>query len=255
MPISIIASLAGLSGAMFGSFFNVVAHRLPRGESLSHPRSRCPGCGTPIRSLDNVPVLSWLLLRGRCRACGIRISPRYPIVEATTAALAVAIVVGRHTTAGRALGLVLLAALVPAALIDLDTRKIPNKITYPASVAAVVIGLALNPSGVPTQLAAGAAAFAFLLVFALAYPGGLGMGDVKLAGVMGLFLGKSVGVALFVALIAGAGFGVAIMARHGVRRGRKMGIPFGPFLALGGVLAAICGPQILHWYLNGGLAF
>jgi leader peptidase (prepilin peptidase)/N-methyltransferase len=251
MPTLPLAVLAGLFGAIFGSFFNVVAYRLPRGESLSHPGSRCPHCGTPIKPRDNVPIIGWLLLRGRCRSCGEPISPRYPIVEALTAVLAVAVVVARHAWIDRALGLTLVAVLVPVSLIDLDTRKIPNKITGPAAGLAVIIGLALKPSGVPGQLIGGAAGFAFLFIFALAYPRGLGMGDVKLAGVLGLYLAGSVAVALFAGVIVGAIVGLGVMARVGVSRGRKTAIPFGPFLAAGGLVGILAGHQILHWYLHG----
>jgi leader peptidase (prepilin peptidase)/N-methyltransferase len=242
--------LAGFAGLIFGSFFNVVAHRLPRGDSLATPGSRCPGCETPIKPYDNVPVLSWVWLRGRCRACGDPISPRYPLVEGLTAVLAVAVVLVKHSAHDVALGLVLIAVLVPVALIDLEHRIIPNKITLPAAIVAIGIGLATRPSGVPEQLIAGAAAAGFLLIFALAYPRGMGMGDVKLAGVLGLFLGRSVAVAVLGGVLAGALVGAAIMARVGVAEGRKTAVPFGPFLAFGGVVAVLAGPPIVHWYLH-----
>lgn len=244
------AAIAGLFGAVIGSFLNVVAYRLPRNESLVSPGSRCPDCATPIKAYDNLPVVGWLLLRGRCRSCGTAISPRYPIVEALCAALAVAVVLVKHSAHDIVLGLVLVAILVPVALIDLDTRRIPNKITGPAAVAAVVLGGVLRPAGLPEQLIAGAAAAAFLLAFVLAYPRGMGMGDVKLAGVLGLFLGRSVGVAILAAVLTGTIVGVAIMARVGVQSGRKTAVPFGPFLAFGGVVALLAGPPIVHWYLH-----
>jgi leader peptidase (prepilin peptidase)/N-methyltransferase len=148
------------------------------------------------------------------------------------------------------LGLVLVATLVPIALIDFDRRVIPNKITLPAAIAAVAIGLALRPSGVPEQLIAGAAAGGFLLVFLLVYPRGMGMGDVKLAGVLGLFLGRSVAVAVLSGVLAGAIVGGVVIARVGVQRGRKTAVPFGPFLALGGIIGLLAGPAIVHWYLH-----
>jgi leader peptidase (prepilin peptidase) / N-methyltransferase len=246
MPIALTA----IFGAVIGSFLNVVAYRLPRSKSLVAPGSQCPGCDTPIKLYDNVPVLGWLLLRGRCRTCRTAISPRYPAVEALTAALAVAVILVEHSTVDKVLGLVLVGILVPIALIDLDHQIIPNKITAPAAILAVAIGLALKPSGVPEQLIAGAGAAAFLLVFVFAYPRGMGMGDVKLAGVLGLFLGREVGVAIFVAVIAGTLVGAAVMARLGVERGRKTRVPFGPFLALGGIVALLAGPAIVHWYLH-----
>jgi leader peptidase (prepilin peptidase) / N-methyltransferase len=246
MPVAV----AAVFGAVIGSFVNVVAYRLPRRESLVSPGSRCPGCGTAIKPYDNVPVIGWLLLRGRCRACLTAISPRYPAVEVLTAVLAVSVVVVKHSVHDIALGLVLVAILVPIALIDFEHRVIPNKITLPAAVAALGIGLATRPSGVPEQLIAAAAAGGFLLLFALAYPRGMGMGDVKLVAVLGLFLGRTVGVAVLVGVLAGALVGAAIMARVGVASGRKTAVPFGPFLAVGGVVALLAGPAIVHWYLH-----
>src|SRR2546429_721381 len=181
-------ALAALLGASVGSFLNVVAHRVPRGESLIAPGSHCPNCASAIKPYDNVPVLGWLLLRGRCRHCDAAIAARYPLIEALTAALAVGVVLTKHSAVEIALGLSLVAVLVPVALIDFEHQIIPNKITLPAALVAVAIGLALHPQGVPEQLIAGAAAGGFLLTFALIYPRGMGMGDVKLAAVLGLFL-------------------------------------------------------------------
>jgi leader peptidase (prepilin peptidase) / N-methyltransferase len=253
VPLAFAAAVAGAFGATIGSFLNVVAYRLPRSESLVHPGSHCPGCGTAIKAYDNVPVLGWLWLRGRCRSCRAPISPRYPIIEATTAALAVAVVLTKHSAADIVLGLVLVAVLVPTALIDFEHRIIPNKITLPAAVAAVAIGAALDLRGVPEQLIAGAAAGGFLLAFALAYPRGMGMGDVKLAAVLGLFLGRSVAVAILVGVLTATLVGAGVMARLGVEKGRKTAVPFGPFLALGGVIGLVAGPAIIHWYLHAGL--
>lgn len=246
-------AFAGICGLIVGSFLNVVAIRLPRGESLVAPGSHCPSCGTPIKPYDNVPVLGWLMLRARCRSCRAPISPRYPLVEALCGALAVAVVLVKHSAADIVLGLTLVAVLVPVALIDFEHRIIPNKITLPAALAAVAIGLALHPSGVPEQLIAGAAAGGFLLVFVLAYPRGMGMGDVKLAAILGLYLGRSVAVALLGGVLLGTVVGVGVMARVGVARGRKISVPFGPFLAIGGVIALFAGPTIVHWYLTAGL--
>lgn len=246
MPVA----LAAVYGAVVGSFLNVVAYRLPRRESLVSPGSRCPGCGTAIKPYDNIPVLGWLLLRGRCRNCKQQISARYPAVEALTCVLAVAVVLVKHSAHDIALGLVLIVVLVPVALIDLEYRIIPNKITLPAALAAIGIGLATRPSGVPEQLIAGAAAGGFLLIFALAYPRGMGMGDVKLAAVLGLFLGRSAAVALLVGVAAAMVVGAVVMARVGIAKGRKTAVPFGPFLALGGVVALLAGSPIVHWYLH-----
>jgi len=244
------AAFGGLGGLLVGSFLNVVAYRLPRHESLVYPGSHCPSCNVPIKAYDNVPVLGWLLLRGRCRSCHAQISARYPLIEALTAALAVAVVLVKGSPHDIALGLVLVGVLVPVSLIDLDHRIIPNRILAPAAIAAVAIGLATRPAGVPEQLIAGAAAGGFLLLFALAYPQGMGMGDVKLAAVMGLFLGRSVAVALLAGVLAGAVLGGVIMARVGVAAGRKTAVPFGPFLAFGGLVGLLVGPQIVHWYMQ-----
>jgi leader peptidase (prepilin peptidase)/N-methyltransferase len=253
MPLAFAATFAGVMGATIGSFLNVVIYRLPRKESLVRPGSHCPGCGSAIKTYYNVPVLGWLLLRGRCRSCRTSISPRYPIVEATTAALAVAVVLTKHSAAEIVLGLVLVAVLVPIALIDFDHRIIPNKLTLPAAIAAVAVGVALDLRGVPEQLIAGAGAGGFLLFFALAYPRGMGMGDVKLAFVLGLFLGRSVAVAILAGVLIGTIVGAAVMARVGVEKGRKTAVPFGPFLALGGIIGLFAGPAIIHWYLHAGL--
>lgn len=250
MPTPISIPFAAVGGLIVGSFLNVVAYRLPRGESLLWPASRCPSCKTPVKAYDNLPVLGWLMLRGRCRSCHERISSRYPVVEATCAALAVLVLVTKHSAHDVVLGLLLVAVLVPVALIDLDSRVIPNKITLPAAIAAVVAGALTRPSGLPEQLIAGAAAAGFLLIFLVAYPRGMGMGDVKLAGVLGLFLGRSVGVAIMSGTLIGALVGAVVMARLGVSAGRKQAVPFGPFLAVGGLLALFAGPAITHWYLH-----
>jgi leader peptidase (prepilin peptidase)/N-methyltransferase len=243
-------ALAALLGAIIGSFLNVVAYRLPRGESLAVPASHCPSCETPIRPYDNVPVLAWLWLRGRCRSCGEAISIRYPLVEAATAALCAGVVIADGTAPPAALGIVLVLVLVPIALIDLDTQIIPNAITAPAAVAAVVLGSALDPGGEVERLIAGAAAGLFLLVAVLAYPRGMGMGDAKLAAVLGLFLGRAVGPALLIALVSGVVAGAVVMARVGVAAGRTTRVPFGPFLALGGIVGIFAGDALVSAYLD-----
>jgi len=250
MTLTIVLS-AALGGLLLGSFLNVVAYRLPAGGSLVSPPSSCPGCGTHVRPYDNVPVLSWLLLRGRCRDCAAPISARYPLVEALTALLLAAVaVVHAGDTARLVLGLVLVAFLVPIALIDLDHRIIPNKLTAPAAVLAIGLGTWLDPAGEPERLVAGAAAGGFFLVAALVKPGGMGMGDVKLAGVMGLFLGAAVAPALLVALLAGSVAGAVVVARVGARAGRKTTVPFGPFLALGALVGVLAGDALLGAYLT-----
>ncbi len=242
--------LALLAGLAIGSFLNVVAYRLPRDESLLHPGSHCPHCDAPVRWYDNVPVLGWLLLRGRCRDCGEPISWRYPAVELTTGVLFALVVATQDDALRIVLGLLLVTALVPITLIDLDVRLIPNRITLPAAVAALVAGLALDIDFVPEQLIAGAAAFAFFFLAAWLYPRGMGMGDVKLAGMLGLYLGRAVAPAIFIALITGVLVGVVVMARVGTAQGRKTAVPFGPFLALGGIIAFFVGDDIVDAYLD-----
>jgi leader peptidase (prepilin peptidase) / N-methyltransferase len=243
-------AFAGVLGALGGSFLNVVAYRLPRHESLVTPASHCTRCGTPVKPYDNIPVLSWLLLRGHCRKCSAPISVRYPLVEALTAVLCVGAVLAHSSAAQIALSVALILIVIPAALIDLEYRVIPNKLTALGAVLAIGIGVALDPAGEPERLIAGVAAGGFLLLAALAYPGGMGMGDVKLAGVMGLFLGRAVAPAILIALVAGVLYGALVVARKGTREGRKTAVPFGPFLAFGAVIAVYAGQPIVDLYLN-----
>ena len=245
------ATFAGVLGAIMGSFLNVVTFRLPRRESLVTPRSRCPSCGAPVRPYDNIPILSWLLLRGHCRDCSARISPRYPLVEAGTALLCAGAVLTHSGAAAIALSVALVLILVPAALIDLEHRIIPNRLTARRCAARARARDGARPlrrAGAADRRAPLPAASCWLA--ALAYPGGMGMGDVKLAGVMGLFLGAAVAPALLVALLTGVLLGAAIVARKGARAGRKTAVPFGPFLALGGIVAIFAGQPIVHWYVN-----
>jgi leader peptidase (prepilin peptidase)/N-methyltransferase len=246
----VVVALAPIFGAIFGSFLNVVIWRLPRGENLATPPSHCPGCGAAVRPFDNVPVLSWLLLRGRCRDCHASISARYPLVEALTAVLMALVPLVLGTGPEVWLGFALVLLLVPITFIDLDHRIIPNKLTGPGAVLAVALVAALQPGELVEHLVAGVAAAMFLLVALLAYPGGMGMGDVKLAGVLGLFLGRAVGPAMLVALVAGTVVGAVVMAAKGVKAGRKTAIPFGPFLALGGLVGLFAGDAIVDWYLD-----
>jgi leader peptidase (prepilin peptidase)/N-methyltransferase len=237
----------GFLGAAVGSFLNVVIHRLPRGESLVKPRSRCPGCETTLRAVDNVPLVSWLALRGRCRKCGTAISPRYPIVEGVTAAAFVAVALARGVDNDLFLELPFAAMLVAVAAIDLEHRIVPNRIVVPAAIFGLVVAALVERGQLPELLIAGAAAFTALLVAALAYPAGMGMGDVKLAGIMGLYLGAAVAPALLAAFAAGAGVGGAILAREGASA-RKRALPFAPFLALGGLVGLLAGPELVHLY-------
>jgi leader peptidase (prepilin peptidase) / N-methyltransferase len=221
---------------------------VPRGESIVSPASHCPRCDERIKARDNVPIVSWLLLRGRCRNCGEPISARYPLVEALVAVLFAAITAVNGVDWDLAWQLPLAAVLVAVAAIDLDLHIIPNKIVYPAAVWGVVSALLIRAGELPELLAWGAGAGLFFLLAALVYPGGMGMGDVKLAGVMGLYLGSSVLPAMLVAFLSGTIVGIAVMARHGVADGRKRGVPFGPFLAIGGIVALLVGPDLIDVY-------
>ena len=244
------AALAFLGGLLAGSFVTVVAHRVPRGESIVGPRSRCPACGVQIAAYDNVPVFSWLLLRGRARCCGAAISRRYPLTELALGMLyAVTVLVLWDKPYEVALGLVFVTTLVAVTLTDLDLRVIPNKVLIVASALAVAIAAIGDPGSLPERALAALAAGGVLFAAALAYPGGMGMGDVKLAATMGLFLGRNVAPAILLALLAGALVGLTVMARHGVAA-RKRAIPFGPFLALGGVAGLLAGDEMVDWYLD-----
>jgi leader peptidase (prepilin peptidase)/N-methyltransferase len=244
------ASVAGVLGLIFGSFLNVVAYRLPRGESLARPASRCPGCDAPIKPYDNVPVLSWLALRGRCRSCKAAIAWRYPLVELATALLLALTVVVIGPNENVWLGLAFVLLLVPVTVIDIDFRIIPNKLMILGTVVALAILALTRPGDIPEHLIAAVAAGGFLLTAAIAYPGGMGMGDVKLAFVMGLFLGRDVGVAMLAGLLAGSLIGAVVIARKGAKEGRKTAIPFGPFLALGGLVGLLAGEPVVDWYLR-----
>jgi len=238
---------AGLFGAVIGSFLNVVAHRVPLGESLLSPPSRCPECEAPVKPYDNVPVVSWLLLRGRCRNCGTRISPRYPLVELVTALVFAAVVAVRGFDDDLVLELPFVAALIALAAIDFDRKLLPNKIVYPLAAYGVIATLLVDRDDLVENLIAGAGAFAFLLLAVIAYPRGMGMGDVKLAGAMGLYLGLSVIPALLTAFLTGSIVGVVIIAREGAA-GRKKAVPFGVFLALGGIVGVLAGPELIDFY-------
>jgi leader peptidase (prepilin peptidase)/N-methyltransferase len=248
--MALAIAFAAVGGLIVGSFLNVVIHRLPLGESLTHPRSRCPSCGTQLRAIDNIPVVSWLALRGKCHHCGAPVSARYPLVELTTGVLYAAVVASQDDAVRIVLGLLLVTALVPIALIDLDHRIIPNKLMLVGTVVSIAIVLLTQPDSLTEHLIAAAGAGGFLLIAALAYPAGMGMGDVKLAGVMGLFLGRAVGPAMFVALISGSVVGALIIARKGAKEGRKTAIPFGPYLAFGGLVGLFAGDVIVDWYLD-----
>jgi leader peptidase (prepilin peptidase)/N-methyltransferase len=234
-------------GLAVGSFLNVVAARIPLHRSIVSPGSACPSCNTSLAWYDNVPLVSYAVLRGRCRHCGVSISWRYPAVEAATALL----VAGCGLKFGFSWDFLVAASfcavLVAISATDLERRIIPNRIVLPATVVLFAAQTILHPS--VEWLAAGLGAAAFFLIAALAYPGGMGMGDVKLALLLGVVLGRTVPVALLAGMLAALVPSFVLLAKHG-GAGRKMTIPFGPFLSLGGVLALFAGHPILDWYLR-----
>jgi leader peptidase (prepilin peptidase) / N-methyltransferase len=242
-----LAVLSLAPGLALGSFLNVVAARVPRRRSIVTPASACLECGTELAWRDNIPLLSWVLLRGRCRHCRTRISALYPGVELATALLVAACVLEFGLSGRMVVAAYFCAVLVAVTATDLTHRIIPNRIVVPAAAVILVAQTALEPSPQWTLAALGASGFLFLAV--LAYPAGMGMGDVKLALVMGAALGKTVPVALMLGMLAALVPSVILLARHG-SAARKMGIPFGPFLALGSVVALFFGEQLLDWYLG-----
>lgn len=240
-----LAAFALAPGLALGSFLNVVAARVPLRRSVVRPRSACPVCGSALAWYDNLPLLSFVLLRGRCRSCGARISLLYPAVELATAVLVAACVLSFGLSGRAAVASFFCATLVAVTATDLTHRIVPNRIVVPAAAIVLLAQTALRPSPVWALAALGAALFLFLAV--LAYPGGMGMGDVKLALLMGAALGKSVPVALLSGMIFALVPSLVLFAKHG-RAARKMAIPFAPFLALGSVLALFAGGALLHAY-------
>lgn len=245
-----VLALAFVGGLVAGSFVTAVAHRVPREMSILGPRSVCPHCGAQVAAYDNVPVLSWVLLRGRGRCCGERISPLYPLTELTVGALfAATVAVYWDDPAEAVIGLVFVAMLAAVTLTDLERRIIPNKILLVGAVLCIAIVAPTDPAGLPERAIAAAGAGGLLFLAALAYPAGMGLGDVKLAAAMGLFLGRAVAPAMLAGLLAGSIVGIALLIRHG-SSARKMAIPFGPFLAIGGIVGLLAGDQLIDLYLG-----
>jgi leader peptidase (prepilin peptidase)/N-methyltransferase len=243
--LAVVITLAGL---VVGSFLNVVIYRLPRGESLVRPGSHCPTCGHVVRWYDNIPVLSFIRLRGHCHDCGARISLRYPLVEVLTACL----FLGAFLVYGvqwRTLEITaFFAALVAVTFIDFDLRIIPDKIVLPGAAVGIVASVLLAPDRWWHYVVAGLGAAGFLFALGMLWPGGMGFGDVKLALFMGVVLGAGVIVALFAGFLAGGLIGGALLLAGVKKRTDK--IPFGPYLSLGAVVAALSGAAILDWYLR-----
>jgi leader peptidase (prepilin peptidase) / N-methyltransferase len=250
LPRMLVATaLLALLGAIVGSYISVVAYRVPRGLSLVPPRPRCPCCRIPIAALDSLPVLSWLLLRGRCRHCTARIPAIYPVVEAGLAAgFAGAYLRFGDDAVATALACVFLATLATITLTDLEQRLIPNKVLIASALVGLALVLAGERESIDERAIAAAAAFAGLFAVVLIHPQGMGMGDVKLAAVMGLYLGRAVAPALLIGFAAGALYGAVLILRHGAEA-RKRAVPFGPFLAVGGIVGLFAGDKIVDWYL------
>jgi leader peptidase (prepilin peptidase)/N-methyltransferase len=234
-------------GLAFGSFLGVVAARVPLHRSVVRPGSACMSCETPIRWYDNVPVLSYALLRGRCRRCGTSIPPRDVAIELATALLLVGCVLAFGFTTKAAAAGIACAALVVVTATDLERRIVPNRVVLPAAAAVLALQTASHPSPEWALGAVGAAGFLFLA--ALAYPGGMGMGDVKLALLIGALLGVTTPVGIMLGLLLALVPSAVLLARHGARA-RRLAIPFAPFLAAGAVVALFAGNHILHAYLG-----
>ena len=255
--VATLGLLGGIVGLVIGSFLNVVAYRVPAGKSVVTPRSACPACGHEIRSRDNVPVLSWILLRGRCRDCAAPISVRYPIVEAATAALwvAAAVVVGAAWVLPAYWWFV--AVTVVLTIIDLDLKLIPNRILLPGTVVgAGLLGAGAlidgDPGALGRAIAGGAGYFVALFLFALAARGGFGFGDVKLSFLLGVFMAyrgwDALAVGIFLAFVLGGVFSIGLLVAR--RMGRRDTIPFGPFLVLGAYLGIAFGSGLFDWYTS-----
>jgi leader peptidase (prepilin peptidase) / N-methyltransferase len=245
-------ALAGLVFApalAVGSFLNVVVARLPERRSLARPRSACLSCSQELAWYDNVPVVSYLLLRGRCRSCGSRIGVRYLAVELVTAVLVAACFLRFGLSAEAFLAAFFCTALVALSAIDIERRILPDLIVLPSFAVVLIAHVALEPDRALEWVAGSLGASLFLFLALLAYPAGMGMGDVKLALLLGAMLGKSVAVGLMLGMVAALVPSVVLLARHGLAA-RKMGIPFGPFLALGSVAALFWGPELLDAYLR-----
>jgi len=245
--MAFVTPLVFIPALAIGSFLGVVAARVPLRRSVVRPGSACMSCETPIKWYDNVPVLSYALLRGRCRRCGVKIPPRDVAIELVTACLLLGCVLAFGFTLEAAAASVGCAALVVATATDLERRIVPNGVVLPAFAVVLALNTIAHPSLEWTLGALGAAGFLFLA--ALAYPGGMGMGDVKLALLIGAMLGRTTPVGLMLGLLFALIPSVVLFARHGTRA-RKFRIPFAPFLAAGAVVALFAGGSILHAYLH-----
>lgn len=240
--------VAALFGLVVGSFLNVVIHRVPLRESVASPGSHCPGCGAQIKAYDNVPVLSYLLLRGRCRNCEMRIPVSYPVVEALTAGLFGAAIYAFGFSFRLAIALVFIVVLVSLAGTDYEHRVLPNAIVGPATVFGFVLSAFLRPDWWWVYPIAALIVGGLLFMLAIIYPGGMGMGDVKMGGMLGAFLGPYAALAVFLGALAGAVAGGVLMASG--KMPRRTALPFGIFMSFGGLVTLFVGPDVWDLYLN-----
>ena len=237
-----------LLGLVVGSFLNVVVHRIPNGGSVVRPASRCPSCGKPILRRDNIPLVSYALLRGRCRRCGTPIPARYPLVEGLSALLFGAATIRFEDAGELALALVLISVSIALAVTDLEYRLLPNRIVGFGAVAGFVLSALAGPAAWWTHPLAALAVAGFLFALASAYPGGMGMGDVKMGGMLGLFLGPYAALAVFVGALFGTILYVSLVGAG--RIGRGSALPFGTFMAFGAIIALFAGPELWGIYLD-----
>jgi leader peptidase (prepilin peptidase)/N-methyltransferase len=244
---AVLAAAALAPGLALGSFLNVVAARVPQRRSVAEGRSACLHCGEEIAWHDNVPLLSYALLRGRCRACGAPIGWLYPAVELASALLVAGCALEWGASWDTRVASFFCLVLVALSAADIRYRLVPNRIVLPAAVVVLAAQTALHPSA--EWAVGGFGAAAFLLLAALAYPKGMGMGDVKLALLLGFMLGRSVTVGLMLGMLSALVPSLVLFARHG-KAARKMAIPFAPFLCLGAVVALFWGRELLDLYLD-----